>query len=107
QYQLVPVFMRIAILTPSITSGDAVSNDVLGMYDALCQGRAIRIFAEGCTLDQPSVFPSTKIKSFLKDSDDILIYHFSRGWEPALELLSTLRCRKVIKYHNITPPEFL
>jgi glycosyltransferase involved in cell wall biosynthesis len=99
--------MRVAILTPSITSGDAVSNDVLGMYDALRQAGKVRIFAEGWTLNQPSVFPSYKIKSFLKDSNDILIYHFSRGWEPALELLSTLRCRKVIKYHNITPPEFL
>lgn len=99
--------MRIAILTPSITSGDAVSNDVLGMYEALHEIGNVRIFAEGWTLTQPRVFPAYKIKSFLKSSNDILIYHFSRGWEPALELLSTLRCRKVIKYHNITPPEFL
>jgi glycosyltransferase involved in cell wall biosynthesis len=98
--------MRIAILTPSITSGDAVSNDVLGMYQALRELGDVRVFAEGWTLREPRILPVRKIKSFLKNSADILIYHYSRGWEPGIELLSQLRCRKVVKYHNVTPPEF-
>ncbi len=99
---------RIAILTPSITTGDAVSNDVLGMYDVLKErGYNTRVFAEGWTIDQPRVWPSPQIGSFLKKATDILIYHYSRGWEPGLELLRDLKCRKIIKYHNVTPPEFL
>ncbi|HEV8429099.1 MAG TPA: glycosyltransferase family 4 protein [Pyrinomonadaceae bacterium] len=98
--------MRIAILAPSITSHDAVSNDVLGMYGALQNAGEVRIFAEGWSLTEPRIFSSSKLESFLKKSDDILIYHFARGWEPALPLLNSLKCRKIIKYHNITPAKF-
>lgn len=99
---------RIAILTPSMTTGDAVSNDVLGMYDVLKQhGYEVRVFAEGWTIDRPRVSPSPQIGSFLKKPGDILLYHYSRGWDPGLDLLRDLKCRKIIKYHNVTPPEFL
>lgn len=99
--------MRAAILTPSITTGDAVSNDVLGMYDVLKKLGNVRVFAEGWTLREPAILPFAKIRRFLKHSTDVLIYHYSRGWEPSLELLRELNCRKVIKYHNVTPPEFV
>ena len=98
---------RIAILTPSITTGDAVSNDVLGMHRVLkARGYDVRVFAEGRALDKPRVWPSPQIGSFLKKATDLLIYHHSRAWAPGLDLLSNLKCRKIIKYHNVTPPEF-
>jgi glycosyltransferase involved in cell wall biosynthesis len=98
---------RIAILTPSITTGDAVSNDVLGMYEILKKlGHETRIYAEGWTLKEPKVWPSPKIRNFLRSSEDLLIYHYSRGWDFGLDLLRTLKCRTAIKYHNVTPPEF-
>ncbi|HVS82607.1 MAG TPA: glycosyltransferase family 4 protein [Pyrinomonadaceae bacterium] len=99
---------RIAILTPSVTTGDAVSNDVLGMYDVLKgRGYDVRVFAEGWALDKPRVWPAPQVEGFLKKSTDILIYHYSRGWDPGLDLLHELKCRKIIKYHNVTPPDFL
>jgi glycosyltransferase involved in cell wall biosynthesis len=99
---------RIAILTPSLTSGDAVSNDVLGMHDVLRErGYDVRVFAEGWALDKPRVWPSPQLENFLKQPTDVLIYHYSRGWDPGLDLLRELKCRKIIKYHNVTPPEFL
>jgi glycosyltransferase involved in cell wall biosynthesis len=99
---------RIAILTPSITTGDAVSNDVLGMYDVLNErGCVVRVFAEGGVLDKPRVWPSPQVGRFLKQPTDLLIYHYSRGWDPGLDLLRDLKCRKIIKYHNVTPPDFL
>ena len=98
---------RIAILTPSITTGDAVSNDVLGMSETLTRlGHETRIYAEGWTLTEPRVWPAPKIKNFLRSPDDLLIYHYSRGWDFGLDLLRTLKCRKAVKYHNVTPPEF-
>lgn len=99
--------MRIAVLTPSLTSGDAVSNDVLGMYEALREVSEVRVFAEGWTLTEPRIFPVEGVRSFLKRPEDILIYHYSRGWAPSASLLNELNCRKVIKYHNVTPPNFL
>jgi glycosyltransferase involved in cell wall biosynthesis len=44
---------------------------------------------------------------FLRDHDDILLYHYSVHYQPALDLLRSLNCRRMLKYHNITPPEFL
>jgi len=99
--------MAIAILTPSITTGDAVSNDVLGMYRVLQEHDNVRIFAESWNIDEPRILPSPRVKSFLRQPTDILIYHYSRGWNPGLEMLNELNCRKVIKYHNVTPPEFM
>ncbi|MGI8734781.1 MAG: glycosyltransferase family 4 protein [Pyrinomonadaceae bacterium] len=98
---------RIAILSPSMFSGDAVSNDVLGMYAALSgQGYDVRIFSEGWTISTPKVWPAHTIKGFLKDRADVLIYHYSRGWAPGLDLVRDQKYRTVIKYHNVTPPEF-
>lgn len=98
---------RIAILTPSITTGDAVSNDVLGMYETLrALGHETRVYAEGWTLTEPRIWSALKIRSFLKDADDLLIYHYSRGWDFGLDLLRALKCRTAIKYHNVTPPVF-
>lgn len=98
---------RIAILSPSMFSGDAVSNDVLGMHAALSrQGHDARIFAEGWTTTTPKVWPAHTIKGFLKNPEDVLIYHYSRGWAPGLNFLRDQKYRTVIKYHNVTPPEF-
>src|SRR5260370_717421 len=38
--------------------------------------------------------------------NDILLIHHSMGHD-ALPRLAALRCRKVLVYHNITPPGFL
>jgi glycosyltransferase involved in cell wall biosynthesis len=98
---------RIAVLTPSITTGDAVSNDVAGMYETLKGlGHEARIYAEGWTLSEPKVWPAPRIENFLKGTDDLLIYHYSRGWDFGLGLLGRLKCRTAIKYHNVTPPAF-
>jgi glycosyltransferase involved in cell wall biosynthesis len=98
--------MKIGILTPSLTRGDAVSNDVLGMYGALQEVGDVRIFSEGLALTDSRVSPVSKVRSFLKKADDLLIYHYAREWEPAMPLLNRVTCRKVIKYHNITPPNY-
>ena len=98
---------RIAILTPSITSGDAVSNDVVHMRHVLeRRGFESKIFAEGWTLTTPKILPFDRVTGFLKSPGDILLYHYSRGWDPGLDLLNNLKCRTVVRYHNVTPPEF-
>lgn len=98
---------RIAILSPSLTTADAVSNDVMGEFDVLSsQGHEVRLFCETHSLTHPQLFDTGQLGKFLRNADDILIYHFSRGWSPGLELIRQLPCRRVIRYHNITPAEF-
>jgi glycosyltransferase involved in cell wall biosynthesis len=98
---------RVGILSPSFTTGDAVSNDALGMYEVLTkQGKEVRIFCEAHGLNAHKVYEVSRIKRFLKSADDILIYHYSRGWAPGISILEQSECRKVIKYHNVTPAHF-
>jgi glycosyltransferase involved in cell wall biosynthesis len=98
---------RVAIVTSHISTGSAVSTDVLGMAAALDRpGIETRVYVESSDLEQPRVWPFGEINDFLKERDDILIYHHSIGWNPALGLLRDLNCRTVVKYHNITPPAF-
>lgn len=94
-------------MTSHISTGSAVSSDVLGMRTALEQpGIEARVYAESSDLEEPKVWPLGEIGDFLKERDDLLIYHHSIGWNPALGLVRDLNCRTVIKYHNITPPSF-
>ncbi|HJT26859.1 MAG TPA: glycosyltransferase family 4 protein [Pyrinomonadaceae bacterium] len=87
---------RVAILTPSLAPADAVSNDILGERDVLKRnGNDVRIFSD-----------LAPVRKFLKNPTDILIYHHSRGWHPGVQLVRELSCRRVIKYHNVTPAEF-
>jgi glycosyltransferase involved in cell wall biosynthesis len=98
---------RIGIVSPSLSSGDAVSNDVLGMLEALKQHKhQVRVFAETHNLNGYSVSHASKVQRFLTSADDMLIYHHARGWSPGLSLLRDLPCRKVVKYHNVTPARF-
>lgn len=98
---------RVAILSPSLSFGDAVSNDVLGMAHVLKErGHEVRLFCQSHALKNGRVFDAAKVPKFLTRPDDVLIYHYSMGWSPGLLLLRTLKCKKVIKYHNVTPAHF-
>jgi glycosyltransferase involved in cell wall biosynthesis len=98
---------RIAILTPTLTVADAVSNDVLSMRDVLRRrGHEVCIFVESSNVpDEPVQSPAAAL-SFLHNTEDVLIYHHSIGSAGCVEILKAASSRKLVKYHNITPPEF-
>lgn len=99
--------MHIAICTPDLAPGDAVSNDVIGMYHALIDsGYKVKIFSENTNIIMPDIYNFKHIKDFLRNSKDMIIYHYSIGWDNGIKILKNLKCLKVIKYHNVTPPEF-
>lgn len=98
---------RIAIVTPHVTTGAAVSSDVLGMYRVLERhGYESRIYAESWDLEVPEISSINEIHDFLTRPEDIFLYHHSIGSTTGLEFLRTQKCRTIIKYHNVTPPEF-
>ena len=98
---------RIAILTPTLTPADAVSNDVLTMRRVLCErGHEVRIFAENSNLAGEQIAEPAAALPYLKTSNDVLIYHHSIGCAAGVETLQAASCRKIVKYHNVTPPEF-
>jgi glycosyltransferase involved in cell wall biosynthesis len=98
---------RIAILTPTLISADAVSNDVLAMQRLLSErGHEVRVFADSSKLEADEIRSSDETLSYLSGPEDVLIYHHSIGWDNGVEILTKTAARKIIKYHNVTPPEF-
>src|SRR6185503_18374513 len=102
-----PEMTRVALLTPTLTSADAVSNDVLAMRRVLRErGHEVRIFAENSNLPGEQIEAPAAALSYLRANDDVLIYHHSIGCTSGVETMRAARCRKIVKYHNVTPPEF-
>ncbi|HKV39431.1 MAG TPA: glycosyltransferase [Blastocatellia bacterium] len=97
---------HVAILTPSLTSGDAVSNDVLGMQAALqARGHHAAVFSDWVVPAEGAKHIG-EIGELLSDPSALLIYHHAVGWDAGYKLLSEALCKRVVKYHNVTPPEF-
>ncbi len=98
---------RFAIVTSHLTSGDAVSNDVVSMQRVLeNHGCDARLYAGSADFEEPKVWPLAEIAEFLQEPADVLIYHHSFGWDIGISMLQRMKCKTIIKYHNVTPPEF-
>lgn len=98
---------RIAILTPTLRPADAVSNDVLTMAHVLrARGHDVSVFADSSSVPGEPERPPTTALSYLREPTDVLIYHHSIGWTTGIEIFKAASCRKIVKYHNVTPPHF-
>lgn len=97
---------RIALLTAHLQRNDAVGHDTLRMRDALrARGYEVQCFAPNADAGLDARSPR-RLQDFLRQPDDVLIYHYAVAYPEALEVFRTISCRKIIKYHNVTPPEF-
>lgn len=95
--------MKIIQLLPTVSHGDAVSNDALAVRKIIAEmGFDTEIYAEISSKNLP-----VKDISGLENisGNDILIYHMSTGTELNFRI-NKIPCRKIMIYHNITPPEF-
>src|SRR5215211_462008 len=98
---------RIAILTPTLRPADAVSNDVLTMQLVLrARGHDVAVFADSSSVPAEPERPPATALSYLREPSDVLIYHHSIGWNNGIEIFKAASCRKIVKYHNVTPPHF-
>ncbi len=99
--------MRIIQLLPTISYGDAVSNDTIAIQSVLKEmGYKTEIYAESIDV-RFSKKVATHISKMPKlNSNDIVIYHMSTGAQLNWDF-GKFECKKVMIYHNITPPEFL
>jgi glycosyltransferase involved in cell wall biosynthesis len=99
---------RIAIASPAILPGDAIGRDVLHMGRLLHgQGHEVELFSTTWGKPQPRNDRGVHIRDFLADDPSaLLILHHAIGWPHAVPLIATAKCRRVIKYHNVTPAHF-
>ena len=97
--------MRILQVVPNLHYGDAVGNDIITMDGILKEaGFRTGIYAHQIDkrifLDSVHSFSSLEIKS-----DDVLILHEATA-HGMNEWVKGQKCRKIMVYHNITPPHF-
>jgi glycosyltransferase involved in cell wall biosynthesis len=97
--------MHVVILTPALVEGDAVSNDVVGMARTLRgMGHRVTLSVRWVSGEFPIV-PFNRVPELLTSPVDVLIYHHSINFAEGVRYIAELPCRKIVKYHNVTPPE--
>ena len=100
--------MTIGIVVPTLTNGDAVSNDALGMAAALrSTGNDVEFFVLRNTSDEPAR-GMNELPHRIQNRNDVLIYHHQIGFEAGVRAWEQSHCNtRIVKYHNITPPELM
>lgn len=98
--------MRVVIAYQTVVDGDAVGHDVIEELKTLKEeGVDAYVYAENYDSVTRSFISEDSI-DLTNEKDTILIYHHAVYWERGTELLKNAVCKKVIKYHNITPEHF-
>ena len=98
--------MKIIQIMPTVSFGDAVSNDARAIADVIEEmGYKTAIYAENVDqrIKDKRVCKISKLKKLGKN--DIVIFNHSTGTDLCYTL-PKLSGRKMMIYHNITPPEF-
>ncbi len=95
--------MKVLQALPTISYGDAVSNDAIALGDTLRRaGFQTGIYAENVDRRLSKRTASRISRLPRLSGEDVIIYHLSTG-SPLNEQLAGYPCRKIVVYHNITP----
>ena len=92
--------------TPTVRHGDAVGNDARAL-DRLMKEMGLRagLYCE----ELRGHFPGENVRRLSRmpkpEPEDVFIYHHSIACSRT-DWIRSLNCRKVMVYHNITPPEY-
>ena len=98
--------MKIIQLLPTMSFGDAVSNDAAAIRRMLSDmGYETAVYAANIDprLLEGSVLHWREMRNL--QADDLVIYHGSTG-DPLNSMIPSLGSRKMMIYHNITPADF-
>ncbi len=100
--------MKVHQICARLQFGDAVTNDVLGIHRFLLEkGLESHVYAHYTDDYYAGVNEGEEFyaRKFLKDKKSLLIYHYS-VYDDNYRLYQRSKNRKVLIYHNITPPRF-
>lgn len=98
--------MKVLQLLPTLAMGDAIGNDVRALEKVLRDmGVQTGIYAEVIDgrLPEGTAYPVEKMPRL--SGEDVILYHMSTGSELNFSL-EKYPCRKMMIFHNITPPRF-
>ncbi|MDK2835606.1 MAG: L-malate glycosyltransferase [Thermosediminibacterales bacterium] len=93
-------------ILPTITYGDAVSNDTIAIMKILREmGFESDIYAENIGTKVKKI--ARHISEFkIKSSNHVIIYHMSTGTKLSFMMRDLKNIKKVMMYHNITPAKY-
>jgi glycosyltransferase involved in cell wall biosynthesis len=99
---------RIAIVSLTVQPGDAVGHDALQMQRVLAaDGHDVALFSSHWARPTTLTRDVGEAADFLSGDDTaVLIYHHAVGWEAGVALVRAAKCRRVVRYHNVTPARF-
>jgi glycosyltransferase involved in cell wall biosynthesis len=98
--------MEIHQLLPGLHPNDAISNDALALRRLLRSwGHRSQIYA----VDRAPALASEceDYRSFPGSENGLAVYHYSLGCAELTDLFRKLPGRRLLLYHNITPPHYL
>ena len=99
--------MTIIQTLPVLAYGDAVGNDTVTLKKGLIEmGYKTEIYAGHVDHRYGDDMAKTFNKMPAVKPDDIVIHHMAIG-DPCNMKIAKLKCKKVLIYHNITPPELI
>ena len=98
--------MKVLQLLPTLAMGDAIGNDVRAL-DKVIRGMGYQtgIYAELIDGRLPEGTAQQVEKMPRLSGEDVILYHMSTGSELNFSL-EKYPCRKLMVFHNITPPRF-
>lgn len=96
---------RVIQLTPTLSYGDAVSNDVFAMNEVLTK-LGVENYIVALNIAKKVAGRAVPFKKFIAQKSDIFIYHMSIGNELSDYVVAADVKRKLMVYHNITPAHF-
>ncbi|MBO4493820.1 MAG: glycosyltransferase [Ruminococcus sp.] len=98
--------MRVVQLLTTLSFGDAIGNDTIALKGVIGDmGYKTDIYAENIDKRLPDGIAKKAAKLRDLKKDDVLIYHKSTGTDLTFKL-EKYKCRRIMVYHNVTPPEF-
>ena len=98
--------MKVVQILPTLSFGDGEGNDAIALKEIIGKmGYSTDIYAENIDkrLPEGTAIKADKLRDLKKD--DVLIYHKSTGTDLSFKI-DNYKCRRVMIYHNITPPDF-
>ena len=100
------ILPRIDQALPTFSYGDAIGNHVLALRSLLRRGGAAsEIFALACHPLVRAEARDWREHARVDAPENVCILHFSIG-TPMARDFARLRARRVLIYHNVTPPQF-
>ena len=100
--------MKVAIAHSNVVSRDAIGVDIMGMHRILIEsGFSVTLIGQRFDEEVEERARTMSVaKAIAGPAPDILIYHHSIYWEQGETLLQRSGGVRMMKYHNVTPPEF-